>query len=71
MTSEEFIKLNPVITDETQAGIKQSRIIQGEFLKTHTFIFDSLNDEMKRIIQLRYGLYDGECWKLEAIANKL
>ena len=72
MTDEQFKQLNPVIMMEIEKydHLRDAYIAQGQFLKNHTFIFDTMDERQCEIIKLRCGLFDGKYWSLNKIANK-
>lgn len=70
MTDAEFEKLNPCIfADEDKSFTKEMLLKQGEFFKTHTFIFKKLHSREVEILKLRCGLVDGRCITLKEIGN--
>lgn len=73
MDIETFKKLNPIIcgTQELYPSRSHARRVQGEFLKTHKFILESLSKTQAEVIRLRYGIDDGQLLTLSQIGNKL
>jgi len=73
MNSVRFKQLNPVITEtfDQYETMKQAYLVQGEFLKTHTFIFYDFDQRQVEVLKLRCGLIDGRCWTLQEIAERL
>ncbi|MFQ6724541.1 MAG: sigma factor-like helix-turn-helix DNA-binding protein [Clostridia bacterium] len=71
MTDEQFAELNPVIMDNIKAYDPQWKayIVQGKFLKTHTFILDVLEYKSLLVLMYRCGLMDGKYWTLQNLAN--
>ena len=74
MTHDEFMRLNPIIC--TTYGIMghntyDAMVMQGEFLATRTFIFDSLDESEAEFIKLRYGVGTKQPAKLNDIAEVL
>ena len=74
MTHDEFIRQNPIIC--TTYGIMgyntyDAMVMQGEFLSTRTFIFDSLDNLEAEFIKLRYGVGTKQPAKLNDIAESL
>ena len=78
MTIDEFEEQNPILMgrtisygkDSRYKSIKQAMIEQGKFLKTHTFIFNTLGQRDSEILRLRFGLIDDKIWTYQLIGDK-
>lgn len=71
MTKEQFMILNPCISKVINGGkiTKHDVLQQSEFLKTHTFAFNLLPENRAYILKFRYGLFDGNIYTCEQVAN--
>lgn len=71
MTEQEFIELNPVIMGNVKLypHRKEAYLIQGEFLKTHSFIFSTMPERLVTTLKLRCGLLDGRTYTLQQVAD--
>ena len=73
MEIEELNKKCPIIMDTAngQYTPRQALLVQGEFFKTHTFIFKILSSREEMILRSRCGMNTGKIEKLSDIAEKL
>ena len=74
ITQEQFERLNPMIC--TTYGIMgynshEALLIQGAFLATRTFIFDTLDEMEANLLRLRYGVDNQNPMRYDEIAEKM
>lgn len=71
MTDEQFAQLNPVLMGKIQEFKPQwqAYLVQGEFLKSRSFIFDFLDQPSVEVLKLRFGMVDGKYWSLQNLSD--
>ena len=72
MDNNQFVQIETIINDfvnEIKVSSQKRCVVMGEFLRTHTFVFDFFNAQTRQFIELRYGIKDGTYWTLDAIGS--